>query len=235
MTASHPAQLDLRQGASSPARLPCGVTGRATTNSTVCGRGDGRNEPSGRGDLDIAIVYGSTYGRTEDAALKIAEELESLLGARPSVFDLGATGPGVMLEHRVLLLGCSTWNGGELQADWDLYLDDLKQLDLTGKLVALFGAGDALAYPETFQDALGILAGACQARGATLIGSWPARGYDFAASKALRGDEFVGLALDYDNEQDLTDGRIAAWCSRLSVALRAAGAARPEPALTSGA
>lgn len=192
----------------------------ATSNPTAGGEGDRGFGATGGDCLDVAIVYGSTYGRTEDAALAIARELHSLLGTSPSVFDLGASGPAVLLEHPVLLLGCSTWNGGELQADWDLYLDDLKGLDLSGKQVALFGAGDALAYPETFQDALGILAEACEAGGARLIGAWPARGYDFDASKALRGVDFVGLALDYDNEEDLTQGRIADWCARLALALR---------------
>lgn len=169
--------------------------------------------------LDIAIVYGSTYGRTEDAAERIAAELERLTGVRPRLVEVGAGGVAALEGHDVLILGCSTWNGGELQADWDLRLPELLELDLSGKLVALFGAGDALAYPDTFQDAIGLLGDACEARGARLVGAWLADGYDFEASRALRGTSFVGLALDYDNQEHLNDERIARWCESLAAEL----------------
>lgn len=169
---------------------------------------------------DIAIVFGSTYGRTEDAAERVAAELQRLLGTRPELVEVGAAGVVALERHDVLILGCSTWNGGELQADWDLRLPELLALDLSGKLVALFGAGDALAYPDTFQDAIGMLAEACEARGAKLIGAWPTEGYDFDASRALRGGAFVGLALDYDNQEHLNGERITRWCESLADELK---------------
>lgn len=173
--------------------------------------------------FDIAIVFGSTYGRTEEAALRIADEIESRLGVRPAVFDVGASGAGVVREHSVVLIGVSTWNVGELQADWELALPDLLELDLRGKLVGLFGAGDAFGYPDTFQDALGIVGEACEERGAELIAAWPAAGYDFDASRALRGGQFVGLALDYDNQEHLNEARIVAWCGLVTDTLLARG------------
>jgi len=47
------------------------------------------------------------------------------------------------------------------------------------------------------------------------VGYWPADGYDFTESKALRDGKFVGLALDEDNQSDLTDERIKAWVAQL--------------------
>ncbi len=171
------------------------------------------------GAHEIAIVYGSTYGRTEDAAQRIAALIQRLLGVTPALLEVGSTDLADLTRYDVLVLGCSTWNGGELQADWDLKLPELSGLDLSGKLVALFGAGDAVAYPETFQDALGIVAEACEARGATLMGAWPTSGYEFEASRAERDGAFVGLALDYDNQEELNDARIAGWCARLAAEL----------------
>lgn len=165
--------------------------------------------------LGIAIVYGSTYGRAEDAAERIAAELGTLLGTPPTLIEIGSADLNDLAKHDVLILGCSTWNGGELQADWDYRLPEFRELDLTGKLVALFGAGDSFAYTESFQDALGILADVCEERGARLVGAWPTDGYDFEASLALRDGLFVGLALDYDNQEHLNAERIAAWCARL--------------------
>ena len=51
--------------------------------------------------------------------------------------------------------------------------------------------------------------------GAQLIGSWPANGYEHDFSKAQRGDVFVGLCLDTDNQDDLTEERISKWTSQI--------------------
>ena len=44
-----------------------------------------------------------------------------------------------------------------------------------------------------------------------------AEGYDFEASKALteEGSQFVGLALDDENEFDLSEARIRTWCQQI--------------------
>ena len=51
----------------------------------------------------------------------------------------------------------------------------------------------------------------------TRIGFWPAAGYDFIASKALTedGELFYGLALDDENQYDLTDDRLNDWVSQI--------------------
>jgi flavodoxin I len=44
-----------------------------------------------------------------------------------------------------------------------------------------------------------------------IVGQTPTSGYSFDASKAIEHGEFVGLALDEDNESDRTDERIDQW------------------------
>ncbi|MGC2167280.1 MAG: flavodoxin, partial [Gallionella sp.] len=46
---------------------------------------------------------------------------------------------------------------------------------------------------------------------ANVVGFWPADDYDFISSKALVDDEFVGLALDQENQRILTDARLDQW------------------------
>jgi len=65
---------------------------------------------------------------------------------------------------------------------------------------------------------MGILEERIAAQGGTTVGYWPADGYDFSASKALRDGKFVGLALDEDNQSDLTASRIATWAAQLKTA-----------------
>jgi flavodoxin I len=47
------------------------------------------------------------------------------------------------------------------------------------------------------------------------VGYWSTDGYDFSDSKALRNGKFCGLALDDDNQPDLTDKRIQQWVGQL--------------------
>ena len=112
-------------------------------------------------------------------------------------------------------MGIPTWNVGQLQDDWLILFPKLDELDFSGKKVALFGVGDQLGYPDNFLDALGMLARKLRERGATLVGRWSTEGYDFSASKAQEGNQFVGLGLDEYNQEDKTDGRIATWLGQV--------------------
>lgn len=162
------------------------------------------------------IFYGSTTGSTEDVAGRIATRLGIAPADVRNVSDLS---PELVAGYDVLLLGCSTWGAGDLQDDWYDALDRLRAVDLTGKIVALFGCGDAGSYPDTFCGALGQLYDALAATGCTFVGSVPTDGYDFADSEAVRDGSFVGLPIDEMNEPDKTDTRLAAWCEELKEVL----------------
>ena len=47
--------------------------------------------------------------------------------------------------------------------------------------------------------------------GGKLIGRWPTEGYEFDNSLGLDGDEFLGLGLDNDNEEELSEERMIIW------------------------
>lgn len=65
-----------------------------------------------------------------------------------------------------------------------------------------------IGYPEIFLDAIGLLAKPFIEKGGDLVGRWPTEGYEFDNSLALDGDEFLGLGLDNDNEEELTEERL---------------------------
>ena len=54
--------------------------------------------------------------------------------------------------------------------------------------------------------------------GATIIGEWATEGYNFQASKAVVDGYFVGLALDQENQKDLTPDRLDNWLKMLAKA-----------------
>jgi flavodoxin I len=161
---------------------------------------------------EVGVFYGSSSGKTESVALKIHE----LLGeGRAGIYDIVECSPHDLLSFKMLILGIPTWGIGELQEDWAGFLPGLEKLELSGRKVALFGLGDQESYPDTFADALGALYDSLCDTGCEIIGSWPAEGYHFMGSAALRNESFVGLILDEDNQKDLTKQRIKEWLGRI--------------------
>ncbi len=163
---------------------------------------------------DIALIYGSSTCYTEI----IAERIQKLLGEnRIDLINIAHDSVFKAYSYEFLIFGIPTWDYGELQEDWDNVWDELADLDLKGKTAAIYGLGDQLGYGEWFQDAMGYLHSQLLACGATLVGLWPNEGYSFTASKALNSDQsfFYGLALDEENQADLTDSRLQTWLASL--------------------
>lgn len=171
--------------------------------------------PSSR--APIGLFYGSSTCYTEIAGEKIRHEIGDEF---IDLYNIHNEPIATALYYDYLIMGIPTWDYGELQEDWEEIWDDLDDLDFTGKTVALYGLGDQIGYPEWFLDALGYLYHKLKQRGATIIGKWSANGYTFESSKALTDDQqyFVGLALDEENEFDLSEKRIATWCKQVKTA-----------------
>ncbi len=156
------------------------------------------------------VIYGSSTGTCE----AIAEKIASKLGAEVlNVQDMTAD---TIAENQNLILGTSTWGAGELQDDWYDGLSTLKAADLSGKVIALFGCGDAESYGDTFVGGIGELYDGIKDSGARFIGEVSTDGYTFDDSSAVVDGKFVGLPLDDVNEDDKTDERIDAWVAAIS-------------------
>lgn len=108
-----------------------------------------------------------------------------------------------------MILGSSTWGDGDLQDDWESF--DFDAIEISGKKVALFGFGDSASYPDTFCNAIGKLYNIFVKKGAQIFGFVDTDGYDFDESEAVKDGKFVGLALDNDNQSELTEERIKSW------------------------
>ncbi|XPM52958.2 MAG: flavodoxin FldA [Leptolyngbya sp. IPPAS B-1204] len=160
----------------------------------------------------IGLFYGTQTGNTQTAAEMIQKELG---GNVVDLHDVANASTDDFAEYEYLIIGCPTWNVGELQADWEGFYEELDSIDFSGKKVAYFGPGDQVGYSDNFQDAMGILEEKISELGGQTVGYWPTDGYDFSDSKAVRNGKFVGLALDDDNQSELTAGRIKQWVAQL--------------------
>jgi flavodoxin I len=130
------------------------------------------------------------------------------------IYDVERVKASDLTPYEVLLFGSSTWGLGDLQDDWEGFITEVAAQDLSGKKVALFGCGDSLSYPDTFCDAIGKIYQTVKDKTA-VIGFTDTAGYSFDASESVINNQFVGLALDEDNECDLTGERVERWVAQL--------------------
>jgi flavodoxin II len=165
----------------------------------------------------IGLFYGSSTCYTEMAGEKICAHINSRYSDSVSLLNIADQPLSLMADYDLLILGIPTWDYGELQEDWETHWDEIDQIDFSGKRVAVFGLGDQIGYPEWFQDALGYLWAKVKNRGAIMVGEWPNKGYQFNESKALTDNKahFVGLALDDENQLELSDDYISRWCDQI--------------------
>jgi flavodoxin I len=161
----------------------------------------------------IALFYGTQTGNTQTAAELIQKQLggESVV----NLYDIADADPSDFDAYDCIIIGSPTWDVGELQSDWDGFYEELDKINFNGKKVAYFGAGDQVGYADNFQDAMGILEEKISQLGGKTVGYWPTEGYDFNESKAVRNGKFVGLAIDEDNQSELTPSRVQSWVTQL--------------------
>lgn len=172
----------------------------------------------------IGIFFGTDTGRTRLIAKQVAKKLGD---AAAAPVNIGRTTLADFLAYDRLIVGSPTLGDGMLpgescglsQPSWEEFLPQLADANLSGKTIAIFGLGDQKKYAHEFVDAIGILHDAFIACGARVIGRWPTAGYDFEASQAVDGDEFLGLALDQHHQPVLTEERIDAWLAQIKMEL----------------
>ena len=169
----------------------------------------------------IGLFFGSDEGNTE----RVAGMIQARLGVEHvDIYDIADVTQVEFTEYEQIILGIPTWDFGQIQSDWEDFWEDVQAIDFTGKTIALFGLGDQFGYGDYFLDAMGMLHEVIVTNGATIVGHWSTEGYDYDASKAdfVNPDTdtrwFVGLAIDEDQQEELTESRVDQWCGMLKQA-----------------
>ena len=159
-----------------------------------------------------AIIYSFNTKKTGKIATQIQEGFND-----PAIEMVNAEeiSEDLFLSFDQIIMGVPTWFDGELPNYWDEFVPALEEMNLQGKKIALFGLGDQKGYSENFLDGVGIMAGILEAQDATLVGFTSTEGYEFESSRALRNNQFMGLAIDYENQGSMNKQRVAAWIEEL--------------------
>jgi len=162
----------------------------------------------------VGIFYGSTSGATRVVAEKISKEL----GGSVELHNIKEATIEMIASYNNLIFGTSAWGIGDMQDDWEDFIDELGQIDFTGKKIAIFGLGDQMEYPESFVDGLGTLYCRLPDK-SVVVGEWPKEGYNYYFSLAEKDDKFVGLVIDDHHQPELTNKRIGDWVKILKKSL----------------
>ncbi len=170
----------------------------------------------------IGLFFGTDTGKTRKVSKMIKKLFDDDTMAKP--LNVNRADPEEFAAYEYLILGTPTLGEGLLpgmSADcenesWEEFLPKLEDFDFTGKTIAIFGLGDQVGYPGEFVDAIIEIYDFFADKGAKLVGSWPTDGYEFDHSESVVDDKFVGLALDLDNQSNLTDERLNTWLKSIA-------------------
>jgi len=159
----------------------------------------------------IGLFYGSSTGRTK----KVAEMIQKEFGTNNiDVYNIKELKSTDILKYDNLIFGTSAWGVGDMQDDWETSIDDLVELNLSKKKIALYGLGDQIEYPESFVDGLGTLYCRIPVK-ENIVGFCSTKGYKYYYSTAEKDGYFVGLVIDQDKQPELTEGRVNKWVTGL--------------------
>ncbi|GAA3933650.1 flavodoxin [Litoribacillus peritrichatus] len=165
---------------------------------------------------EILLVFGTDTGNTEEVAEKI-QGLFSEEGHYVELINVSDCNAEKINEADLCIFGIPTWDFGGIQGDWEDFQTELETTNLSGKAIALYGLGDQFGYGDYFIDAVGWLHEIIEPMGANIKGYWPTDTYEFDGSRALSPCRkfFYGLAIDEDQQFELTDDRIKSWVDQL--------------------
>lgn len=170
----------------------------------------------------IGLFFGTDTGKTRKVAKMIKKLFDDETMAKP--INVNRAVVDEFASYDYLILGTPTLGEGllpGLSADcenesWEEFLPQIEDLNFEGKTIAIYGLGDQEGYGEEFVDAIMELYDFFSERGAKLVGNWPTDGYEFEHSEAVVDGQFVGLALDLDNQSNLTDERLNKWLASIA-------------------
>lgn len=159
-----------------------------------------------------AIIYSYNTQKSK----KVAEKVIAAYGEKEiEAVNAEELTKDVFKKYDNFILSAPTWFDGELPNYWDEFVPDLEEMDLAKKKFAIFGLGDQKGYTENFCDAIGLLAEILEECGATIVGQTSTEGYTYESSRAQRGDSFIGLAIDQENQARQTKKRVENWINQL--------------------
>jgi len=170
----------------------------------------------------VLLMYWPEKGNVESVSGKMLEKLDDFEVVEKPITRIT---PQDLHDFDNWIIGGSTvgshvWMDADDSNKWHDYFKKLDSVNLKSKVIAFFGLGDQILYPHHFVDGLGVFKEELEKRDAHIVGQWPVEGYNFSDSEGVNDKHFFGLALDEDQQPELTDERIEKWLGMIKKEFR---------------
>jgi len=164
----------------------------------------------------IALIYWPKKGNTEDAAYLIYNSFDKSM---IDIFTITNINTAEFDLYDAFIIGGSTtgadnWEDA-FKTRWVDFFSRMEKADLKGKPFAIFGLGDQILYPYNFVDGMRAIKEQFESKGAVHKGLWPTKGYEFRDSDSMEKGMFYGLALDNDQQKEMSPKRIKEWTDHI--------------------
>jgi len=152
----------------------------------------------------------------------VANKLGELIGSdKVDIIPVKEVEKGDLYKYsKIILIGSTVgtdhWDNEIIVDEWPEFFTKIKEISFEDKKVAIVGLGNCVLYPEHFADGMAVLYERITQQKGEILGKVDASEYDFTDSEAVNDEGFFcGLAIDEDNEAELTTERLEKWISIL--------------------
>lgn len=114
----------------------------------------------------VLVVYASLTGSTEMMAEAMVDHIKEDHDVTVKTFDFDPIPAKEMTNYDGILIGSYSWDD-DIPFEVDGFHDDMDEVDLTGKLVGVFGSCDS--YYDIYGPALDTMATKAQKQGGTVF------------------------------------------------------------------
>jgi flavodoxin I len=161
----------------------------------------------------IALIFSPEGGNVDLSGDQIVARFND---AEITKISINSITPEILSKYDNWIVGGSTvgshvWEDADDSNKWNDFFKMLDDVDNNGKVVAFYGLGDQVLYPHHFVVGLGVFQEEFEKRNFRIVGKWPSDGYEFIDSEGVKDGYFYGLALDQDQQSELSDERIDQW------------------------
>ena len=156
--------------------------------------------PEGGNVNTVTNMLGELIGNDKVDIIPLKEVEKEVLSKYDKLILLGST------------VGTDHWSNETIVDEWPEFFTKIKEISFEKKKVAIVGLGNSFLYPSHFVDGMADLHDSLTKKNAKVLGKVDAKDYDFTDSEAVDDDGFFcGLAIDEDNEAELTTERLEKW------------------------
>jgi len=165
-----------------------------------------------------ALFYSPEGGSVNSVAIKLG----ALIGKdKIDIIPVKKAEPADISKYNQMILvgstvGADHWDNEIIVDEWTEFFVKIEGISFENKKLAIVGLGNSVLYPSHFADGMAILHEKLSMKNALILGKVDSKDYDFEDSESLDDEGFFcGLALDEDNESELTSERLEKWISIL--------------------